>query len=180
LRILDRYIAVTFITTFGVVLFFILGIFVVLNLFSLVDSLLENREMLEERGYSILSILWSYYLVSIPFILQQLLPFVTLIAGTITLIRLIRGNEIVPMIAAGHSPTRIAMPIYFAAALLSLGMLAMQEWAVPRLADARIRMEWLKDGNFEGDFKKVPPVSDGAGNRWSMKLYNPVRVEIGR
>ena len=174
LRILDRYVARTYLTTFVVVLFFVLGIFVVLGVFGVIDDLLDAREVIKGQGRTVHGVLLEYYLVSTPFNLRMLLPFVTLIAATICLVRLMRGNEITPMIAAGWSPARISRPIFVIAALVTLLMLGMQEWVVPRLADARIRLGWLINGNVEGEIDDVPPLVDGNGNTWSMDLYYPL------
>ena len=108
----------------------------VINVFSVHDSLQESSELIESLGLSISGVLLRYYLVSLPFFLMSLLPLISFVAAAITIIRLLRGNEIAPMVASGRSPDRIARPIYVFAFLVTLGMLAMQEWVVPRLACA--------------------------------------------
>jgi lipopolysaccharide export LptBFGC system permease protein LptF len=176
--ILDRYVTRTFVATFGIVLMFILSIFLVLTVIMRIDSLLEVQEALTSRGYSVSGILLRYCLISIPFLLLQFLPFVMIIAASIAFIRLLRGNEIVPMIVAGRSPGRIAMPVMCCAGLVALSMYAMQEWAAPRLSDGRLWLESLMDGRFEGEFDEVPRLEDGAGNIWTIDRFSPLSRRI--
>jgi lipopolysaccharide export LptBFGC system permease protein LptF len=171
--ILDRYVTRIFVSTFGVVLLFILSIFLVLTVIMRIDALLEVREALVARGHSVPGILGRYCLISIPFLLLQFLPFVTIISASIAFVRLLRGNEIVPMIVAGRSPGRIATPVMCCAGLVALSMFAMQEWAAPRLSDSRLWLESLMDGRFEGEFDDVPRLEDGAGNIWTIDRFNP-------
>ena len=106
MKILDRYVCRVFLSTYGVVLLFVLGIFVVVNVLSMLDSLIEAREVLADHGLTPLGVLARFYLTSLPTIFLQIAPFTTVIAATITVIRLMRGNEITPMISSGLSPVR--------------------------------------------------------------------------
>ncbi len=175
MKILDRYVTLTFLSTFGLVSLFMLGVFVVLNVFSEMDDLLDARVELAAAGRTVPGVLLEYYAVSIPFFLLRLLPFITLISATIALIRLMRGNEITPMIVAGRSPFRVVLPIFITAGLVTLGMIAMQEWAVPGMAKSRTGLTLLVKGNLEGELDDVPPLIDGSGNTWSSDLYYPVK-----
>jgi lipopolysaccharide export LptBFGC system permease protein LptF len=172
-QILDRYVTRTFLSTFGVVLLFVLGIFFVIHTFSLLDSILESREQLEAHGMSVAGVMLRYYAVSIPFFFQQLAPFITVIAATIALIRLMRGNELTPMIVAGRSPARITMPIYVCGGIIAVGMLVIQEWAVPCLAEAQLRLKRYADGEFEEKVDDLPFLVDGNGNSWSVGEWMP-------
>jgi lipopolysaccharide export system permease protein len=178
LKVLDRYITRTYLGTFLIVLLFLLGIFVVASVFNLLDSVLEAKEDLAEYGIGAVEVVLRYYLVNVPFVLLRLLPFVTFIAATIAFIRLARGNEIQPMVSSGRSPDRIALPVYVFAGLVTLAMLATQEWLVPRVAEDRIRLELIADGNVEGEVDDIPPMTDGAGNTWSIELYFPLTKTI--
>ncbi len=177
-RLLDRYVARTFLSTFGVVLFFILAIFTVITVILRIDSVLEVQEGLAVRGLSGASVLGRYCLLSLPFILLQFLPFVTVIAGAISFVRLMRSNEIVPMIAAGRSPGRIAVPVFVAGGVLVLGMYAMQQWAVARVSDAHYHLESLLEGRYDGECDSLPQVADRDGNSWSVEVYTPLRKRM--
>jgi lipopolysaccharide export LptBFGC system permease protein LptF len=176
--ILDRYITRIFISTFGVVLLFVLGVFFVIHTFSLIDSVLEARDELRGHGLTVPGVLLRYYGVSIPFFFQQLAPFITVIAATIALIRLMRGNELTPMIIAGRSPGRITLPVYVCGGIIAVMMLAIQQWAVPRLADAQSRYKRYADGDFEGTVDDLPFMVDGFGNSWSVGEWLPDQAVV--
>jgi lipopolysaccharide export system permease protein len=178
MKILDRYVTWTFVSTFGLVTLFVLGMFVVLDVFALMDDLMDARTNLEAVGRSVPGVLLEYYSVSIPFFLRILLPFITLISATIAVIRLMRGNEIVPMVIAGRSPARIARPIFIAAGLVTLGMIAMQEWGLPAMARSRTKLILLVKGKLEGELDNVPPLIDENGNTWTAELYFPVTQRL--
>jgi lipopolysaccharide export system permease protein len=175
MKILDRYVTWTFLSTFALATLFVLGMFVVLDVFSLMDDLLDSREELRAAGRTIPGVVLQYYAVSIPFFLRILLPFITMISATIALIRLMKGNEITPMVVAGRSPARILRPIFVAAALVTVVMVVMQEWAVPGMAKSRTGLTLLMQGNLEGELDDVPPLVDDAGNTWSAEVYFPLR-----
>jgi len=175
MKILDRYVTWTFLSTFALATLFVLGMFVVLDVFSLMDDLLDARADLQAAGRTIPGVVLQYYAVSIPFFLRILLPFITMISATIAVIRLLKGNEITPMIVAGRSPARILRPIFLVAGLVTLVMIGMQEWAVPGMAKSRTSLTLLVKGNLEGELDDVPPLIDDAGNTWSADRYFPLR-----
>jgi lipopolysaccharide export system permease protein len=173
MKTLDRYVLRVFLSTFGVVFLFVLGVYVLISTFSKVDSLLDAKDVLRENNYSPIGVLARNYLVSIPFLFQRLAPFVAVISATIAFVRLMRGNEITPMVAAGRSLHRICLPLYLTAIFVFVGMLAVQEWAVPRLAEAWSWSEMLIKGNVTGRMQKLGAIRDGNGNIWTMSRYYP-------
>jgi len=175
IKTLDRYVLRTFLGTFGLVFLFVMGIFIVMSVFSKIEVLIESKEVLHERGWSVLSALTYNFLVSVPFLFLRLVPFICILGATIALIRLMRGNEITPMVAAGRSLARITLPIYVFVGLMVAGMLALQEWAVPRLAEAWSYSEKLIKGNVEGLVDGLGAIQDGYGNIWSIERYFPHR-----
>lgn len=175
MKILDRYILRTFLVTFALVYLFVMGIFVVVNVFSRIDSLLRTQSALNENGWTVLAALANNYLVGLPFMSLRIAPFLCIISATIALIRLMRGNELTPMIAAGWSPARITLPVHLFVGLMVLGMLALQEWAVPQLAQAWSSSRMVLKGNVDGLVQGLGAIEDGYGNLWSIQRYYPHR-----
>jgi lipopolysaccharide export system permease protein len=175
---LDRYVLRVFLSTFGIVFLFVLGIYVLISTFSKIDSVLDAKQVLSENGFSTVGVLARNYFVSIPFLFQKLAPFVAVIAATIAFVRLMRGNEITPMVAAGRSLHRICLPLYATAVVVFAGMLAVQEWAVPRLAEAWSYSEMLIQGNVTGRVKGLGGIRDGNGNVWTIARFYPRRMRM--
>jgi lipopolysaccharide export LptBFGC system permease protein LptF len=172
-KTLDRYILRIYLATYGVVLLFTVALFLVFEIYGSLDHLLENRENLAEKGRSVMGVLLQNSVAFIPFLFLQAAPILTVLAATIAFIRLMRGNEITPMVAAGRSPLRVAAPVFAAGLGVTLLMLAMQEWIVPEVAEFRDRNERLATGRGEGVIDDLGIVVDGAGNRWRIERYHP-------
>jgi lipopolysaccharide export system permease protein len=144
---LDRYVASHFLSSYGVCLFFFLGMFVLIDIFSKSDDLFENAQDLAEMGHSIAQLLPQFYGLMLPFIFLQVAPFVTVMAAIFSITRLRRTNELIPMIVAGRSLYRVLLPVFIFSALLVVGMVLVQQFVAPNLADRR---EAVKELLFEG------------------------------
>lgn len=125
MRILDRYLLGTFVASLAV----FTGALVVL--FVTVDVTAKLGKFLALDGF--LGFLLEYYALRLPMILTYLLPAVVLFAAMFTIIRLSRTNEILPVAAAGTSLRRLAAPFLVCAVLASWAMIAIDEYALPRV-----------------------------------------------
>lgn len=148
MRKLDRYVSGYFFSSYGVCLFFFLGMFVLIDLIAKSDDIFDNAKKVAELGYSVSALLPQYYGLMVPFVFLQVAPFVTVMAAMFAVTRLRRNNELVPMIVAGRSVYRILAPIFIYATLLAVGMGLVQQFVAPGLADSRARLkELLFDAN---------------------------------
>jgi len=139
LQKLDRYVSSYFISSYGICLLFFLGMFVLIDLFGKTDDIFDNYSKVAALGHSVFTVVGRYYALMLPFIFLQVAPFVTVMAAMFAITRLRRNNELVPMIVAGRSVFRVMAPVFVFAVLLALGMVAIQQWIAPDLADARER-----------------------------------------
>lgn len=176
--ILDRYVARCFLTSYGLVVVFVFGLFLLIDLIAHLSDVAGAAKLIEEAGRTTLGVVAEYYLRSLPSLFLMLAPVLTLVAATTALVRLLRANEITPMVAAGRSPFRIGAPILVLAALTSLGMAAMQEWVVPAHAAARSRLADLLDGDLEARVDDLEAIRDVAGTTWHVELYFPRQHRI--
>ena len=102
MRILDRYVLKNTILSFlGCIVLFIF-LYLIIDLFSLLKDILENKVPL--------IIILRYYLLSLPLILVQVSPVACLISTIYTFGTLSRSNEIIAMRASGLSVLQIARP----------------------------------------------------------------------
>lgn len=173
MKILDRYVLRVFVSTLGLVILFVFGIRILIDLIGRVDTIFDYTKAIEAHGFTVGGLLLDYYLRSVPFYYLELAPFLTLIAATVAMIRLMQANEITPMVAAGRSPVRIALPLFVAAGVLSLVVLAIQEWVVPVHAAVRNRLEDMMDGDFETRVNDLSAIRDPAGSTWRINHFYP-------
>ena len=136
MTILDRYILRSFLFNFvGWNLCFV-GIFVVFDLFTNIDSLLQAGK----AAHNVPKVIFLYYFYqSIPIVLL-LGSVLCLVAAMVTIAMLMRNNEFVPIQAAGISTLRIIRPLIIAVFGLTALFCLMRECLLPNIQD-QIMME---------------------------------------
>ena len=136
MTILDRYILRSFVFNFVGWNFCFVGIFVIFDLFTNLDSLIQAGR----AAGSIAQVIFLYYFFrSIPIVLL-LGSVLSLIAAMVTVAMLMRNNEFVPIQAAGISTLRIIRPLIIAVFCLTALFCVMRECLLPNIQD-RIIME---------------------------------------
>jgi len=136
MNILDRYILRSFLFNFVGWNFCFVGIFVVFDLFTNFDTLLQAGK----AANNVPKVIFLYYFFkSIPIVLL-LGSVLCLIAAMVTVAMLMRNNEFVPIQAAGISTLRIIRPLIIAVFCLTAMFCAMRECLLPNIQD-RIAME---------------------------------------
>ena len=131
MTILDRYILRSFLFNFvGWNLCFV-GIFVIFDLFTNLDSLLQAGKAAD----NIPKVIFFYYFFkSIP-IVMLLGSVLSLVAAMVTVAMLMRNNELVPIQAAGVSTLRIIRPLIVAVVCITAAFFMMQECLLPNIQD---------------------------------------------
>ncbi|MBI4712313.1 MAG: LptF/LptG family permease [Planctomycetes bacterium] len=125
---LDLYILKLFLSALGVAALVLIGLYVVIHLFS---NLADFMEVTQQNFFVFVV---QYYFYRFPLVLQKLLPIITLIAAVMTITRLARNNELTPIFAGGISIYRALLPVVVVAGILSAGMFAMDETLVSPLS----------------------------------------------
>jgi lipopolysaccharide export system permease protein len=100
---LDRYVGGIFLGAFGVALLLVVGLFLIVDLAGNLDDYLGR----EGQTGKVL----RYYLLHTPFLYLQVAPFVTLMAGLFTVLRLQKNREVYAALGAGVSTRRMILPI---------------------------------------------------------------------
>lgn len=107
-------------------------------LYVLIDSLSQVEEFARNSSglLGFLKIAFTYYSYDLPGLFCLLLgPVTTLASAAFAVTLTARGNEFVPVLAAGISLQRLLAPIVLLSALVSAGTLAIQELWIPRHRD---------------------------------------------
>ncbi|MEW6747183.1 MAG: LptF/LptG family permease [Planctomycetota bacterium] len=163
---LDRYVAGYFLSSYAVAFFFFVGLFIVIDLVSRIDDFLETARGSQISSSQLASLVLEYYILYIPTIFLQVAPFITLIGAVVTVIRLLRTNELIPMIMAGRSVFRVLLPVFMLALAITAGMILVQEKLSPGLADRRAAaIAFLKEG-VHGLVIHPPLMADAQGRVW--------------
>ncbi|MDB5357701.1 MAG: lipopolysaccharide transporter permease [Phycisphaerales bacterium] len=141
MKILDRYVIISFIKNYCISFMVLVGMYVVLDMVfnfsnlvqfqpnaSAVDTLVET---LRDMG--------DYYFYQCFLFFVHLSGIIPVVAAAFTLMRLSRFNELTAMLAAGVPLLRIAMPIVLAALLLNALLLVDQEAIIPNMIPKLVR-----------------------------------------
>ncbi|MBC8109226.1 MAG: LptF/LptG family permease, partial [Anaerolineae bacterium] len=138
MKILDRYVLVSFLKNYLISLMVLLGLYIVLDLVFNFDELIEVQTHGTGAGggasfLAVLYVIWDYYFYQIFYIYAQLSGVIAVVAAAFTLVRMSRFNELTATLAAGVPLLRIATPIIIASLVLNVLLLADQEVVIPRL-----------------------------------------------
>lgn len=123
-NLIDRYILVSFLRLFLLVLF-------VLYVISIVVQFTEVNDDINKNNVSY-SILWNYYKYRLPDTMLLLIPISALVATLSTFGIMTRNNETTAIKAAGISQYRMALPVLAVALLLSLITFNISEKVLPQ------------------------------------------------
>ncbi len=128
---LDRMVLIAFFRSYAIVWTSLLSLYVVIDLFTNIDSF-------GRAGGGVLNVaehILRYYSVQITLIFDRMAEAITLLAAMFTVSWMQRNNEFLPQLSAGIPTRRIIRPVLLGAALtLSLGPLN-QEFVIPEIAD---------------------------------------------
>jgi len=158
---LDRYVAATFLRAFAGALLALAGLYVVV----------DGIERLDELMKAGLGLALRVYAYQMPMILGQVIPVVALAAAVFTVLSLQRRNELWAMVSAGVSTYRTLVPIFGIGFVLTLGMLASQEWVIPKVAPRFLHATKQVWEDREFLYRDVL-VRDGQGRLFWMGKYD--------
>lgn len=131
MSVIDRYVALTFLS--GYVILMLVGI----GLYVLTDLLLNADEFTKDVSLPLLQVLRlmaDYYLCNLPLYYSQLGGPLMAIAAAFTLGMMLRNNELTALVAAGMPLQRLAVPLMACSVLLVGVWMANRELLMPRLA----------------------------------------------
>lgn len=111
-------------------------IYMLIDFFEKIDNFMEKGKPI---GLAI-----KFFLLNIPFILEQMGPVCILLAGVITLGLLNHSNELIALKSCGIALKRIITPILLAGAAISLLLLALTQFVLP-ISIAATNKIWIEE-----------------------------------
>lgn len=140
------------------------------------------------RKHALISQYFIYFLGKTPMIATQIVPLAVLMGVFLTIGTLSHSNELTAMRAGGLSLTRISLPLLTMGLIISLAVLAANEWLVPittREANRVYRFDlekeqqltvtrdkvWLKDGNALVNIRIIIPSQNRLQGIRIQELY---------
>ncbi len=137
----DRYLFRVFLRYWLVVGGALLGTFLVLHLLGNSDELGQFRGPRSELALDIL----KWIGLNLPYRWLEFAPYLSLIAGLATVMHLAKRREWTPVLTSGRSALRAVLPLLLGALMFGLLSMLVREHVQPRLAEARLALEWKLD-----------------------------------
>ncbi len=172
MKILDRYVARTFLVTAGLWFVVLMSLRIVTDLFVNMDRFARAdtpREIIYNIGL--------YYGVHSFAYFTELGGIIVVAAAAFSLARMNKTNELTAMLASGVSLHRVVWPIVLLSMALS-GLIVMdQELVLPRLAH---RLVQRRGEMHEQEEFGIRLIADGAGNVWYANTFDPETRQMSR
>lgn len=124
---IDHYILRQFIFNFLVTALCLLGLFLVVDFFAKLKTFLQITQT------GTLNFILRYYLYRLPLFLIELMPLIALGAAMLTLTKLMKTREFIPLLSSGVSFYRILKPIFLFVVILTPVIFMVNELVIPRL-----------------------------------------------
>lgn len=173
MRLLDRYL----LRELLVPLAYCLGGFLI---FYVAFDLIFEMNKFQEANLRFLDVL-EYYVVTLPETLaDQVIPVSLLLASLYALTDHSRHNELTAMRAAGVSLWRMAVPYLGVGVLLGAVIFGLNEWWVPRAADASKNiLARRKEAGFDRHWVgRLSFYNESEQRHWNMARYNKATSEM--
>lgn len=172
---MDAYVRRIFVGALLACLVIFTSLWVVGDFFGKIDDMLDLMEEYPEEDtlMHVGGLVVRYFLANLPFFLHVTAPFIPLIAGLYALSRLLRSNELTPMVVAGVSLFRVLRPVFTWSALFAALVFANQELALPKLALDQKHLTQRLKGRSSRELTNLPIIADKKGNRFIIERYDP-------
>jgi lipopolysaccharide export LptBFGC system permease protein LptF len=136
MKILDRYIAKSFLIGYGISFSVLIGLRVIIDLFVNLD---EFAERAQSGAWFVVRNIVTYYGLNVTLYFRDIAGIIIVVAAAFSLGKMVRANELVAMIASGVSAKRIVSPILVLALFFTGLAIADQEFLIPSISDKLAR-----------------------------------------
>ncbi len=136
MKLLFKYIIAQFLKNISILMVSFISIYVLIDFFEKIDNF-------SERGKS-MGLVVKFFLLNIPFVLDQVSPVCILLAGVITLGLLNSSNELIALKAGGIPLKTIIKPIVVGGLIFTLIFLVMAQFVLPKTI-AMTNKIWIEE-----------------------------------
>ncbi|MFI5381197.1 MAG: LptF/LptG family permease, partial [Tepidisphaerales bacterium] len=137
MKLIDRYIAVSFIKNYLISFLVLVGMYVVLDMIFNFHELVESNARPDVTGLSalihFLGYVWDYYAYQMFLFFVHLSGMIPVVAASFTLVRMVRFNELSALLSAGVRLQRLALPILVVGLGLNAVLWIDQEYVIPNI-----------------------------------------------
>jgi len=171
MSIIFRYITFQVLKYFGIVLSFVIGIYLAVDFFERIDDFIEAGIPLSK--------MIVFFALKIPFIVSQIIPICILMSVLIVFGLMARGNEIVALRSSGIRIYYLLKPVFIIGCILGILLFILSDVIVP-ITMAKSNQIWFKDVRKESTVITKEKNIWIKGNRsiTHVKYFNPKNKTI--
>jgi len=175
MKILDRYVIISFIKNYLISFMVLVGMYVVLDMIFNFDELMEIQDQAGVSGLKLVFIfiryVGEYYVYQIPLYYVHLSGMIPVVAAAFTIVRMTRFNELSAVLSAGVPLLRVVTPIIIVALLLQGLLWVDQELIIPNIIP---RLEMQRDRLIKAEIKpyKIEAMRDDSNGKLIATLYH--------
>ena len=136
MSILYKYITKQILKYFGIVMAFVVGIYVAVDFFERVDDFIEASQPFSK--------MMLFFALKIPFIVAQIIPICILMSVLIVFSLMSRSNEIVALKSSGIRIYYLFKPVLIIGCILGVLLFILSDAIVP-ITMAKANQIWLKE-----------------------------------
>ncbi len=136
MKILDKYVAKSFLTGYAIAFCVLMGLRIIPDLFVNLDEFTEHSNI---AALVVMKNIVIYYAINSTLYFRDFAGMIIVIAAAFTLGKMVHSNELVAVLASGVSLKRIIAPIVVLSALLTGLSIIDQEFIIPPLACKLVR-----------------------------------------
>src|SRR5262245_37067679 len=129
LTLMDRQLIVSYLKAYVICLVSTMGLFIVVDLFTNLDTFTEGKDSFEQ----VMNHIMLHYGMKSMQIFDRLCEAIVLLAAMFTVALLQRNNELLPLLSAGISTRRVVRPVLLSAFLMLGLAIVNQELVLPRV-----------------------------------------------
>lgn len=171
MSIIYKYITIQILKYFGIVLTFVVGIYLAVDFFERVDDFIEAGIPFSKMIF--------FFALRIPFIVAQIIPICILMSVLIVFSLMARGNELVALKSSGIRIYYLLKPVFIMGCILGALLFILSDVIVP-ITMAKSNQIWLKEVRKESTIITKEKNIWIKGNRsiTHVKYFNPKNKTI--
>jgi len=180
MKIIDRYVLLTFVRNYLISFLVLIGLYITLDMVFNFDELMPSESGQAAGALSaatIIADIANYYFYQSFFIYAQLGGVIAVVAAAFTLMRLIRFNELTALLASGMPLLRVAMPIVFCGIFVNGLLVADQELLIPLIAPKLMRNHEQMHMPTARSFP-IPAIMDDQKRLLNAARYTPATATV--
>ncbi|HPS54695.1 MAG TPA: LptF/LptG family permease [Sedimentisphaerales bacterium] len=166
MKILDRYIAKSFLIGYLISFCVLMGLRIMVDLFVNLDEFVEKADM---GTMVVLKNILIYYGLNCTLYFRDFAGMITVVAATFALGKMMKSNELVAVMVSGVSLKRVIMPIIVLSLLLTGFQVIDQEVIIPHYSDMLARSH---DDIQGGEMIDIQFLADGNGSLICCQKYD--------